>query len=318
MILRKIVEAKSKDQYADLVREIKQKDSKLRELRDSTITNIIQIFKKDSTDELTADNVISWFNESGSFGEFVFFYAENVSTYSISDFAEHEPRLANAIRAVLRKSNIIDDQDRDLTLVATYHNDPEKIPEGTHKMSIQEMCTVLFDQLTETRDPKNPDRVIKQKNSYLDNIAEVEDAYNKMTEGFLDNLVPNIPGVKNLLASDEAEKASQEEINVEVPEVEVSTEEPQPQIQETAFSDLINSVVKQEWELISLLNGTIASFNFDYKDENKEDIIAILNQIVDDTTINIGMLHKANELISTKSASLLNAGEEKAEEIISE
>ena len=252
MILRKIVEAKSKDQYADLVREIKQKDNKLAELRDSTITNIIQIFKKDANEELTADNVISWFNESGSFGEFVFFYAENVSTYSISDFAEHEPKLANAIRAVLKKANIIDDQDRDLTLVATYHNDPEKIPEGTHKMSIQEMCTVLFDQLTETRDPNNPDKVIKQKDSYLDNIAEVEDAYNKLTEGLFDNLLPNlpeVPGVKNLLASDEAEKASQEEVNVEVPEVEVNTEvteEPQPQIQETAFSDLVNSLVKQE------------------------------------------------------------------------
>lgn len=302
MILKKLSEAKVKGQYSDLITEIKSKDSKLAELRDTTITNIIQIFKKDSTDELTADNVISWFNTSGTFGEFVFFYAEDISTYSISDFAEHEPKLANAIRAVLKKSGIIDDEDHDLTLASTYHNDPEKIPENSHKMTILEMCTCLFDTVTEVRDPNDSSKSIKSKETYLNNIAEVEEEYNKLHED----------------VEEEKVEISQPEEVVEIPTEEQPVEEPKEEISEAIFSDMINSAIQKQWEVIGNLNSIIATFDYEYKAENKEDVLSILNQLVDDNTISVGMLYKASELISTRMTSLVDAGQEKAEDIITE
>lgn len=295
MILKKLSEAKVKDKYADLISEIKQKDSKLNELRDTTIANIIQVFKKDTKDskeELTADNIVSWFNESETFGEFVFFYADDIFTYSISDFAEHEDKLANAIRAVLKSCNIIDDEDHDLSLIATYHNDPEKVPERTHKMTIQEMCEFLFN---------------KKDQDFESNVAEVEEAYNKLTESVIDELKP--------------EKEKTEEVTEEPTEEtevkEVETIESPVDVPETVFSDMINSAIQKEWEIISHFNSLIATFDYDYKEANKDDILAVLNQLVDDSTINVGMLHKVSELVSSKSSELVSTGQEKAEEIIS-
>lgn len=101
-------------------------------------------------------------------------------------------------------------------------------------------------------------------------------------------------------------------------EVTIKPEEPSPEIQQNAFSDLINAAIQKEWEIISQINSLIATFDYEYKEENKDDITAILNQLVDDSTINVGMLHKVAELVSTKTSELLDSGEEKAEEIISE
>lgn len=50
----------------------------------------------------------------------------------------------------------------------------------------------------------------------------------------------------------------------------------------------------------------------------KEDIINILNSLADDATIGVGMLAKASELIDDSTKKLMDAGTEKAEEIISE
>lgn len=107
----------------------------------------------------------------------------------------------------------------------------------------------------------------------------------------------------------------------EIPEEPVEApaiEEPHADVPESVFSDLINSAIQKEWDLISHINSLIATFEFEYKGENKEDLASIFNQLVDDTTINIGMLHKAAELVSSKQAELMDAGEQKAEEIISE
>lgn len=305
MILKKLSEARSKNQNADLIKEIKEKEPKLAQLRDTTISNIITVYKKEQPEkvtwELTADDIISWFNNSNNFADFVFYYAEELSTYSISDFAEHDTKLANAIRKVLRDDRIINDHDQDLTLSYDAGETPRRKP-----LTVTEMCVILFNQLSEspvrefddinTVDPK----LLKDKSKFdikkfMDNVAEVEDAYNKLNE--------------------DVEK----EVNTEeVPETASQAEEAKPEIVETVFSDMINNAIQEQWNIISTLNSIIATFDFDYKGENREDILTILNQLVDDSTISVGMLHKISELVSTKVTELVTAGENKAENIISE
>lgn len=82
-----------------------------------------------------------------------------------------------------------------------------------------------------------------------------------------------------------------------------------------AYSDSVNNLIQTTWDLISNINAVSTTFDFDYNQDNKEEILSILNAMVDDITINIGMLHKVSELIDLKTIELLDTGKDKAEEI---
>ena len=56
--------------------------------------------------------------------------------------------------------------------------------------------------------------------------------------------------------------------------------------------------------------------SFDKRKDIILEIIELLNSIVDDSTVNIGILHKVFELLNSEKAELLVSGQEKAEEII--
>ena len=77
-----------------------------------------------------------------------------------------------------------------------------------------------------------------------------------------------------------------------------------------------NNVIQNIWNLISQLNGLMASLDFDYKKSNRDDIKDILDSMVSDFTIDIGMMYKVIGILNEKTANLLDAGKEKAEEII--
>ena len=374
MILTKLKEAKNI--YGNLIQEIKQKNSKLAELRDTTINNIIQAFKKDQEGkELNANNVIDFVLEDGDFAQFVFEQAENISTYSISDFAEHDSNLAQAIKNVLRNSGIIDDEGRDLSISQTNHDN------GAEDIPVRSLFNHLSEKPVDRKDAKDPSIDSKQLkgkttfdlDDYLYNIKEVEAEYKKLKENLKEEHVcekcghspctcedladfhktyiswkitwndgkeqcyisaPSkeiaadlfkaaYPDVKSEFTIIKADESKVESIEDEKPVSEEPVEapvieEPHQDVPEAVFSDMINSAIQKEWDFISQINSLIATFDFDYKEENKEDITAIFNQLLDDTTINIGMLHKAAELVSSKQAELMDAGEEKAEQIISE
>lgn len=85
-----------------------------------------------------------------------------------------------------------------------------------------------------------------------------------------------------------------------------------------ACQDLINGLTQAAWEFISSVNSAIATIEYDFKnEETKSEIIELLNTIVDDSTINIGVLHKVFSLINGEKSDLIASGEEKAENIIS-
>lgn len=84
-----------------------------------------------------------------------------------------------------------------------------------------------------------------------------------------------------------------------------------------AFTGLLNDLVKDEFALIEKFNSAIATLEAE-EVENKEEILTILKSILDEKNVDVGMLTKTLELIDSKNTDLMNAGVEKAEEIISE
>ena len=83
-----------------------------------------------------------------------------------------------------------------------------------------------------------------------------------------------------------------------------------------AYIAALNNVLNATWDIISELNSVIATSEVANDCPNKEDVKNILNTIVDDTTITIGMLNKAIELVNPKFGELINQGENKAEDSI--
>ena len=351
MILTKLKEAKVKDSDVTLVKELREKNPEFFPLRDESIVNIIRVFKKNSDEKLTAENIIKFFNESGGkFGNFFFDYFDDLSTYTFSDLAEHEEKLGDSVRQACKDLNIINDNDEDIM-----YDSEDKT--RTKKLSLLDMCNILLNFRSEKRkqdsdpDALDPNEVVGtyikdtvdddglehtagdalyrtpakelkgnvefDRNKFLNTIDILDDIYN----GVVYESVKVCEKCGHAPCICEAEEEHVEEPIAEIPEEPVEApaiEEPHAEVPESVFTDLINSAIQKEWDFISHINSLIATFDFEYKGDNKEDLTSIFNQLVDDTTINIGMLHKAAELVSSKQAELMDAGEQKAEEIISE
>ena len=126
---------------------------------------------------------------------------------------------------------------------------------------------------------------------------------------------------------------AKEDISLENPEEVEVIEEPAPAEEEKpaeeikieekdqsviSFSETINSLTQNYWNNISYIKSVVVMLKEQETSFPKEDIINILNSLADDATIGVGMLAKASELIDDSTKKLMDAGTEKAEEIISE
>lgn len=93
----------------------------------------------------------------------------------------------------------------------------------------------------------------------------------------------------------------------------ITIEEPQVDetIKENAMASIISNEISSTYMSIDSIKSAIATISSEMPE--REDIIAILNQIIDDKTISIGMLQKAVDLIDGKSENLIDNGNEAAE-----
>lgn len=90
-----------------------------------------------------------------------------------------------------------------------------------------------------------------------------------------------------------------------------------PEVKENALISVVNDLIKDEFSLIDKINGALATFESE-QPENEEEVKTLLRSVADEKNVNIGVLTKVIELLGSKDADLMNAGIEKAEEIISE
>ena len=101
----------------------------------------------------------------------------------------------------------------------------------------------------------------------------------------------------------------------DIDELEV-IEEPSEETKKAALVQMINDTINSEWDSLNTIKSDIATLESEAPE--KEDIKIILNNILTEKTIHIGMLTKALSLLDDGSQELMDAGVEKAEEIISE
>ena len=99
--------------------------------------------------------------------------------------------------------------------------------------------------------------------------------------------------------------------NIEEPSEPVTQE-----IADNAYLTEINDLITTEYGKIDEVKSLIATFDSEDAIEKNEEVISILNAFIDETTISIGMLTKATELIDSTTNDLMQQGIEKAEDAI--
>lgn len=117
---------------------------------------------------------------------------------------------------------------------------------------------------------------------------------------------------KKFLDESKATELFEESVYLEAPEDVVSEE----QIK-IAISSLISDMIKDEFALIEKITSAIATVEYENIKE-KEDIKTILQTLLDEKNMHIGMLTGILEILDPKTSDLMTAGIEKAQEIISE
>ena len=111
--------------------------------------------------------------------------------------------------------------------------------------------------------------------------------------------------------------ASGEVIYDENGNVETEQEVPQETVV-NAYSGLLQDLLRKQWDVINAADGIMATIDTEEADINKEDVKAILQKLVDETTVSIGMVTKALGVVDPDQEELMNKGVEQAEEVISQ
>ena len=85
-----------------------------------------------------------------------------------------------------------------------------------------------------------------------------------------------------------------------------------------ACEEMVNNLIRKSWEFIAEVNSTVATIEENFEKAVKPKVIELLNVVIDDSTINIGVLQKIINIMNTETETLLDAGESKAEKILKE
>ena len=82
-----------------------------------------------------------------------------------------------------------------------------------------------------------------------------------------------------------------------------------------AFQNSTNNLIQSYWNAINDINSLTSMIQHDFGSE-KDDVVKLLESCVNDTTMIIGMLYKVFFSFNAQTEQLIDAGEEKAEEIM--
>ena len=96
-------------------------------------------------------------------------------------------------------------------------------------------------------------------------------------------------------------------------------DEPAEEVVTHAYSDIAQDVLRKQWDVINACDGLIATLTDDEGVSfSKDDVLAVLKKITDETTQTIGMTTKALGVIDPEQEKLMQDGVEDAEEVISD
>lgn len=272
-----------------------------------TLKKLIKIcMQEENLSALTADEFINWVNYEceDTLAPLAFTYSELLDNEHIYNLLTGDPEIEKIIFDIGKKYGYIDkegyEKEVDLEL-------GEK-PTNKVKLTFRELLMAFLSE------------------DFNNSLKELENAYwnGSLIESLIceseEDAEEEIFDDSELVMSDEEVT----EINEPFEENEPNGTEEEPkeetdvnsEVESIAYSGMINQLIQNKWNMISEVKSIIATMESSYEDANKENIQNILNNIVDDITINIGMLHKVITLFDNNSSNLLQSGQEKAENII--
>ena len=88
------------------------------------------------------------------------------------------------------------------------------------------------------------------------------------------------------------------------------------ELKQNSFVDMLSGEISDVYSNISALKSVLTTLGLDLPE--RTDVQDILNEIINERTMHVGMLQKAIDLLNEEHKELLDAGEEKAEQIASE
>ncbi len=91
-------------------------------------------------------------------------------------------------------------------------------------------------------------------------------------------------------------------------------DEPSEEVKKASLVQMINDSINSEWDALNRIKSNIATLESEAPEQ--EEVKNILNSILDEKIIHIGMLTKVLSLLDNKTQVLMDAGVEKAEEVI--
>lgn len=105
-------------------------------------------------------------------------------------------------------------------------------------------------------------------------------------------------------------------VDTEIPPVEENPEVPE-EVANNAYSDLLQDLLRKEWDVINACDSLIATLSGDeVATFDKEAVAAVLKEISDKVTTTVGMATKALSLIDPTQEELMKDGEKAAEDAI--
>lgn len=95
-------------------------------------------------------------------------------------------------------------------------------------------------------------------------------------------------------------------------------EEADEDLKNGAICSTINSFLNEKFNEIDGIKSLIATIGYEFPEGGKDDIVGILNSVLDDCNIHIGVYQKALSELDPESQIAIEKGKDKAEDIIAD
>ena len=95
-------------------------------------------------------------------------------------------------------------------------------------------------------------------------------------------------------------------------------EEADDDMKNSAICYTINSFLNEKFNEIDSIKSLIATIGYEFPEGGKDDIVGILNSVLDDCNIHIGVYQKALAELDPESQIAIEKGKDKAEDIIAD
>ena len=332
MILKKVSNISNRivetiDEFSSLFSEVRKLEPKFNNILDASIKQILNCYSKDlgvDKHDVKAQDLIDFVNDSDSLGSFIFDFSDMLSCLSIIDIGRQDEKFVKALFEYAKKTHIIKDDGTDL--------------DTGEKLDYDKLAKIIIMDMNSTNDRFDSklfedtmkglantyrsitESIVEVKKDVDENVNLTEDETN---DSDVENKLPELKTPETEITDTDSEGENSNDVDNSTENVlqDITPEEETLMTNETkpeknnANVDLlapVQTLIDSQWTTIADVNNLILQIEQLYTGDSKEQVVQILKEMLDEYTINVGMLHKVIELTNP----LISSGAEKASEIV--